>query len=126
MREGDECVCLVFPGCTSPSSFRCVVDVVVCTGNGSECWAAGCFHTPVAQYSLALLHLKTLCCLCLFSKLLYAFLMVPPRCYFYNQYYITNSIGVFYVSFRNCINLRLCQIRSVLCYRLAVLVLCVL
>ncbi len=60
-----------FPGCTSPSSFRCVVDVVLSTGNGSECFAVGCFHIPVAQYSLARLRIKTLCCLGLFSNLLY-------------------------------------------------------
>ncbi len=59
--------------------FRRVVDVVFCTGNGSECFAVGCFHTPVAQCSLARLCMKTLCCLCLVSKLLYVFIMVPPN-----------------------------------------------
>ncbi len=57
-----------FPGCTSPSSFRCIVDVISCTGNGSECFAVESFYAPDGQYSLARLRINTFCSLCLFSK----------------------------------------------------------
>ena len=68
-----------FSGLHESEQFRCIVDLVLCTGNGSEYFAVECFYAPVAQYSLARLRIKTLCCLCLFSKLLYVFIMVPPR-----------------------------------------------
>ena len=84
-----------FPGCTSPSSFRCIVDVVLCTGNGSGCFAVECFYTLVAQCSLARLRIKTLCRLCLSSNLRYVLIMVPPSFLLYNPYYLTNGIGIF-------------------------------
>ncbi len=42
-----------FSGLHESEQFRCVVDVVLCIGNCSECFAVGCFHIPVAQCSLA-------------------------------------------------------------------------
>ncbi len=84
-----------FSGLHESEQFRCSVDVVLCTGNGSECFAVGCFYIPVAKYSLARLRIQTFYGLCLFSNLLYVFLMVPPRLLLYNQYYITNSISAF-------------------------------
>ena len=71
--------------------------------------AVGCFHTPVARYSLARPRMKTLWCLCLFSKLLYVFLSVPSSVLLYDQYYILEVL-VFSMFLSDLYNLRLCQI----------------